>query len=74
MQKMLDKEIVAFMLTITLAHRVMNTREDYQFKIVGGTNECIYHLHGAGRIYVIVQLSNDKHQRSFQFRGMIDIA
>ena len=65
MQKIFDKEIVSFMLAISFTHSVVNTRKDYQFKVLISTNKCIYHLHRAGWINVIVQLSNDKHQRSF---------
>ena len=74
MEEVADEEVVAFVLAIAFAHGVVDAWEDDEFEVLAGTDESIGDLHGAGGIDIVVEFTDDEHQRALELRGVVDIA
>lgn len=74
MEEVANEEVVAFMLAIAFAHGVVDAWEDDEFEVLAGTDESIGNLHGAGWIDIVVEFTDDEHQRALELRGVVDIA
>ena len=73
MEQVAHKEIIAFVLAITLAHRVVGTGDDHEFEILAGTNKGIGYLHGGSRVDVVVHLTYNEHEGTLQTVGILKI-
>lgn len=70
---MADKEVITLVFAKVLSHRVVSSRDNYQFKIFIGFYQSIGHLHGRSRIYIIVQFAYHQHQRTAQQMSIVYI-
>lgn len=72
-EEVLDEEVVAFVLAVSLAYGVMGTRYYDKFEGFVGFDECVGDLHSAGGINIVVQLAYDEHQRTLETIGVFNV-
>ena len=67
------EEIETLVFSVAFAHAVPYARQDHQLEILVGFDEGIDHLHGGGRIHVVVHFSYHEHQRTRQPVGVFHV-
>lgn len=69
-----DKEIETLALAKVLAHGVMDARKHNKFEIATRLDEGVDHLHGAGWIDIVIELTHHEHEWAAELMRIMDIA